>query len=227
MRKKVMGKYSKMYMDSDPRLIPSAQTLWGEGVREASRELLELNFGLWGYNKFSCEFKKFLFNLVQGRLYLNNVLWRINGTRPICTFCEIIAKRELAERAILADDPRYEYYLNLQPVENVKHLFWDCQPVQDLIQKCFRWLTGKDWYRGVETIVYDHFFLGIENNSNKGLVRADLIWKHFVKFFVMNCRYRKKIPKFGELCADIEYMYSNLGHENLNNLQRVYLLYEN
>ena len=74
------------------------------------------------------ELKNFLFNMTQGRLYLNNVLQRINPAENdgICTFCRLEGVRELQLRGINEDRPEYLYYLNLLPNETVNHILRVC-----------------------------------------------------------------------------------------------------
>jgi hypothetical protein len=198
-------------MENDPRRIPRAISLWGEGVVNAERAVEELNFGMWGWNRLSVEFRKFLFNLFQGRLYLNNVLARMDPTKSSkCTFCHISAVQDLHRRNILEGMPEYNYYLNLQSQESVHHLFWDCEHSQNFIQKSYRWVRGFDWYRGVETIEKNSFFLGIQN-INKGVVYADLLWKHFVKFHIYWSRLCHKLPTFPSFKFEFESMLQKNG----------------
>jgi hypothetical protein len=167
------------------------------------RGIIELNFGLWGFSKLSVEFRNFLFNFVYGRLYLNNVLHRIDERLPQCTFCLIEGKKQLNDQNIDENDVRYVYYINLLPVETVDHLFWDCEASQKIIQCCYRWVRGMDWYRGVEVVTKPQFFIGMDNNW-RALVQVDLIWKHYVKFFIYKCRMSKRIPTFPNLKSDLE-----------------------
>ena len=191
---------------NDPRRLAGARTLWGAQVINVDRSLIELNYGLWGVSPLSAELKKFLFNFVQGRLYLNNVLHRIDNTPPQCTFCKANAVQELEGRGIQPDDAEYDYYLQLQPVETVHHLFWECESVNTVIQKCYRWIRGFDWYRGHEEINKDSFFMGISNNY-KNICQTDLIWKHFVKFYIYWCRNCKKKPSFVALKFELEGLF--------------------
>jgi len=199
LRKVLFGKKSSQYLTNDPRRIPSAITLWGEyGLQNCDRILIEQNFSLWGYSKFPTGFRSFLFKYVQGRLYLNNALAHINGTSNVCTFCEIEGRRELNLRGIGEDNIEFMYYLNLQPVETTSHLFWECTHVQEIIQRFYRWVRGLDWYRGNEVIEKSSFFLGVPHEF-KGIVTADLTWKHYVKYYIFQCRLRKKLPTFASL----------------------------
>ena len=225
MRKKVTNRRSYTFGINDPRRLPGATTLWGVQIVDSDRELVELNFGLWGLSKLGVEFKQFLFNLVQGKLYLNNVLHRIDNTPEQCTFCRLIAIKDLSQRNINEDRPEYLYYINLQPREDLNHLFWDCMHVNHIIQKCYRWIRGFDWLRGDETIGKNSFFLGI-SHPNKIICTADLIWKHFTKFFIYSCRKQKKIPKFPSLKYEIEGIFGLKGmYRYRNAISRINSIY--
>jgi hypothetical protein len=108
LRRCVNNVHSQIYFRNDPRNVPSAVTLWGEfNLMEVSRELIEMNYSLWGNSRLSTSFRGFLFNLVQGRLYLNNVLANIHNVSNKCTFCEIIGIRDLNIRGIVEGDVEY------------------------------------------------------------------------------------------------------------------------
>ncbi len=171
---------------------------------------IESNFSLWGLNSLSADFRMFIFNFLQGRLYLNNVLARMEGSSPNCTFCEIRGRAELAERGIGMDRPEYLYYLERLPSETVEHLFWGCESSNDVIQKCYRWVRGMDWYNGNETIGRVSFMMGVDN-TQKRMVITDLIWKFFVKYFIYGCRNRRKIPHFPALKFELEGLLNNPG----------------
>ena len=225
LRRKIGGKLSRQYLNSDPKNFIGTSNIWGENIRQIERDLLELNFGLWGISNLSSDYKNFLFNLVQGRLYLNNVRHHIYGTDRHCTFCLIEAKKNLANRGILEESPEYAYYLNLQPVETVNHIFWECEQVQLLIQRSYRWILGLDWYRGNEEIQKNSFLMGILH-PNRGLCQTDLIWKHYVKFFIINCKYKNRIPKFPSFRYEFEGVMS-LPNMNkfVREIRNLHLLY--
>jgi hypothetical protein len=220
------SKSGQLYVISDPRLIPSALTLWGEGVLQTNRQLIECNFGLWGISQLGVEYRGFLFNLMQGRLYLNNALARIINTPPQCTFCLVKAKRELRARGLNEANAEYNYYLNLQPIENTDHLFWSCESAQDIVQKCYRWIRGLDWYRGIEVIDRKSYFEGIHHEW-KTVVIVDLIWKHFVKFSIYQCRSKKQLPTFPNLKFEMEGLFIRPGMTKLKNkLYSLNVLYD-
>jgi len=227
LRKVITGKSSEQYNQNDPRRVPSAVTLWGGfDLHEVNRELVELNFSIWGTAKLSTGFRGFLFKFVQGRLYLNNVIAHIHNESNKCTFCEVSARHELTRRGIAEGDAEYEYYLNIQPTETVTHLFWDCIHVQDLIQKFYRWIRNLDWYRGNAQIDKKSFFIG-KQHEFKGLVIADLIWKHYAKYYIYQCRSRKKIPTFASLRYEFEGITLSPSFRTIRaNLQMIGHLYQ-
>jgi len=170
LRKAICGKDSPIYIMNDPCNVPSVRTLWGDGLEFTNRWMVELNFGLWGLSNLGSEFRMFIFNFLQGKLYLNNVVARFDNISPTCTFCEIKGKVELLERGILMGMPEYNYYMNLLPVESVEHLFWECPNSNLVIQQCYRWIRGLDWYNGNEEIEKFEFLIGVENDK-KALLR--------------------------------------------------------
>ena len=226
LRRLVYGKNSSVFINNDPRRVPAASTLWGNDIVDESRTLIETNFGLWNDGKLSTEFRQFLFKFVQGRLYLNNVLARIdNDTVNKCTFCTIRAVRDLRERDIDINRPEYNIYLGLQPVETTLHLFWECDSVQNLIQKCFRWVMGLDWLNGREEILMSSYFRGIPNEWIQ-LTKVDLIWKHFVKFYIYQCRGRRCLPTFPNLKFELNSLFSrNCMQEYRSKIRQLWHLY--
>jgi exonuclease III len=215
LRREITGKLSDNYRNSDPRELPSSITLWGNEVRGEERGLIESNFGLWGKSCLENEFRNFLFNFMQGRLYLNNVLYRIrqDENRRNCTFCVLKGKQELALRGINQERPEYEYYLGLLPVETVDHLFWSCEHVQGVIQKTYRWIIGAEEGDRMEPLVKETFMRGCNMEAKKHTV-CDLVWKHYVKFFIYRCRQKRKVPIYGSLIYELkglDYRTRNLG----------------
>jgi hypothetical protein len=89
------------------------------------------------------------------------------------------------------------------PSESVPHLFWECEHVINVIQRCYRWIRGLDWYRGREMIDKTTFFMGISHEWTS-LSQTDLLWKHYVKFFIYSCRLRRKMPTFPSLRYEMD-----------------------
>jgi hypothetical protein len=113
-----------------------------------------------------------------------------------------VAKNELRTRGIGEDRAEYNYYLNLQPTENVSHLLWECDHVQPLIQQIYRWVFGMDWALGNEVIGRDDFFQGNVRSSIE-FTKCDIIWKHFVKYQIYMKRVCRKLPTFGDLLHEM------------------------
>jgi hypothetical protein len=93
-REVLVGRRSQEYKSSDPREIASGITLWGNSVAEMNRVKIELNFSAWNINCLEAGFKDFLFKLVHGKLYLNQIAAHFSDTRPQCTFCTIEEKKD-------------------------------------------------------------------------------------------------------------------------------------
>ncbi len=142
--------------------------------------------------------------MVQGRLYLNNVLHRIDPGENDgkFTFCKLSRVGELRERGIGEERAEFIYYINLADSESLTHLFWECDHVQNLIQKVYRWVMGWDWVRGGETISKKDFMMG-KWMGGFGLTQCDIIWKHMVKFLIYQCRGHRKLPVFGNIIHEL------------------------
>jgi len=146
-----------------------------------------------------------------------------------CTFCLLSAHKELAERGITRDMPEFAYYTNLLSVENVNHLFWECEHVSKCIHQCYRWIRGFDWYHGNEEISKSEFFMGIEKEDvSKKTVLSDILWKHYVKFFIYQFRQQRRVPTFPSLKFELEGLFSGKKMEVWrNHLLRNWELYGN
>ena len=80
---------------------------------------------------------------------------------------------------------------------------------------------------GGEEIGRSSFMMGIMH-ENKKLVSADLIWKHFLKFFIYKNRAMKKIPKFPSLRYELEGMLELTSMRGISNhLLNINILYQN
>ena len=198
----------------------------GGGLEFTNRWLIEMNFGLWGLNKLSAEFRMFIFNFLQGKLYLNNALARFDNVLPICTFCEIKGRADLMERGIEMNMPEYRYYMDLAPLESVEHLFWECETSNLVIQQCYRWIRGYNWYTGNETMEKYEFLIGMDN-TQRSIVKVDLLWKHFVRYFLYRCRKGRRLPYFPSLKFELEGLFNNPGmFRMLQQMQHINEIYE-
>jgi len=83
-----------------------------------------------------------------------------------------------------------------------------------------------DWYNGLETIEKNQFLIGIDSWRKK-FTLVDLIWKHYARFFLFNCRQRKKIPYFPSLKFELEGLFNNPGmYRWLMCIRQINVLYE-
>ena len=151
-----------------------------------------------------------IFNFLQGKLYLNHVVARFDNVHPISTFCKIKGRAELLNRGIAEERPEFQYYMNLLPVESTDHLFWECEVSQTVIQRCYRWIKGDDWLNSYEEIEKYEFLIGMENEK-RSIVKVDLIWTHFVRFFIYKCKNRKKIANFPSLKFELDGLFKDPG----------------
>jgi hypothetical protein len=83
-RMEMVGKKTQFYRQNDPRDIASGRTLLGNGIEEMLRIRIELNFGAWRISFLESRFKEFLFRLMQGKLYVNQILANFTEVRPQC-----------------------------------------------------------------------------------------------------------------------------------------------
>jgi hypothetical protein len=161
----LVGKHSTWYEEQDPRNIGTVRNLCRGEEEQLDRQLVELNLGLWKTGPLSASYKNFLFKFVQGRLWFNAALSHFTDEQPWCTFCSIIAERELDERGITLEQPKYAYYLSLCPRETHQHIFWECEHVQPVIQTFFRntvYVAETGFYKilGVEILRSQNVFWG-------------------------------------------------------------------
>jgi hypothetical protein len=96
-RMAMVGRRSFFYKQNDQRVIASGRTLLGNGIEDMLRVRKELNFGLWKINFLEAKFKEFVFRLMQGKLYFNQILANFAEVRPQRTFCVILEKRRMKQ----------------------------------------------------------------------------------------------------------------------------------
>ena len=69
------------------------------------------------------------------------------------------------------------------------------------------------------------FLIGMEHERKK-LVKADLIWKHFVRYFIFRCKKGRRLPYFPSLKFELEGLfYSNGMYNMLQQMQKINELY--
>jgi hypothetical protein len=223
LRKTVEGKMSRKYMNCDPKLIPSVNSLWGARVLEMDRVLIEWNLSVWKISTLAPKFKDFCFRLLQGRLYLNLALSHFSETRPGCTFCTIKITRELKNDNILEGSVEYNRRIDQVENETVNHLFWMCRESQRVISEVINDLAGTD----NRVVSKDKYFEGLllprkcDSNITILVVRT-------IQFGLYKCRIRKRIPLKAHIMEDMGGLKAVLGksvrwREGFNNMRALCL----
>jgi hypothetical protein len=185
----IEGRHSRKYKDNDPSDIAAGITLWGEQRNVMGRELVELNYGLWKTSLLDPAYKNFLFKLVHGKLYLNAQLAHFDEVEPQCTFCVIKEKEILKREHIRVGSNEYTRRMSALDMENVNHLFWECNSVKLVIKKFLNDIAQEN-NRNIDK---PKFFGGWNSISIKR-TKVLLIVIHFVKYYMYICRNRKKMP---------------------------------
>jgi hypothetical protein len=99
------GKWSREYIENNPRDIAAGITLWGDNMGGMSRTLVERNYELWTFSHLPYDYKNFLFKMVHGKLYLNNQRAWFMEVEPMCTFCMIREKENMKREGVLELTP--------------------------------------------------------------------------------------------------------------------------
>ena len=187
------GKKSGKYINFKAIEIPAAITLWGQFARVENEQLIRIHYATWGVSQLSADFKNFLFRLINGKLYLNNVLAHIDNVDGKCTFCKINMNRGLNDRGILQGDPEYLVELNRLNNETIEHLFYSCISVHPILNEFCRLNLGME-----NNINWEYYMLGrIEIGYEKTLVKILIL--HFIKYYIYQCRTKKIMPSLNTL----------------------------
>jgi exonuclease III len=198
-RMAMVGRRSLFYKENDPREIASGRTLLGNGIEEMSRIRIELNFGAWKINFLDSRFKEFLFRLMQGKLYVNQILANFTEVMPQCTFCVLIEKRRMKQEMIEEGGAEWMHRINRQRHESVIHLFWECTVVRSLIDGVGNWLANTNG----RLFKKDSFFSGIDDLSPQNM-RICIIIVHYVKYVLYECKLRHQIPTMTHMRYEME-----------------------
>jgi hypothetical protein len=200
-----VGRRTKWYKERDPKNIASAVTLWGQNLEEMSRTLVELNFSAWGIMRLEAGFKEFMFKLMQGRLYLNQMLANFANVRRACTFCSISCVRRMKADGIREDEQEWNNSLNRLRHENVQHLFWDCEHVRTVINNIGIRISG---LQGVQ-FKKKEFFGGLEDISIRNM-QMSIIIVHFIKYQVYIAKCRNRLPTVPQCLYELEGLVKNM-----------------
>ena len=209
LRKYLDGVKSRKYQSTKVRELPAAQTLWGlfmeEGGGEDEEKLIRLNFKLWQINRLNSGFKNFLFKLCQGRLYLNNALFNIDGRDPGCTFCTIKWERE---RDQLIGNGIQNMQQNI-PAESVDHIFLECRWVRQITTNlCVNKL-------GMGIFDEGKYMMGeLWTNSQEG-VTVKCLCVHFIKYQIYLMRQKKILPSIQKIDYELTVFMQELARNRI------------
>jgi hypothetical protein len=192
------GRWSRVHKDSTPQVIAAGVTLWGEGMGGMSRELVEMNYGLWTNTALDPGYREFLFKLVHGRLYLNNQVAHFGDVSPLCTFCEMVERKQLEHDGINADSPEANRRMRTVSRESVSHLFWECIHVRGIINRIINFMAETE-DRGVDKRKY---FGGCEHTTIAKL-RVVLTLVHFLKYVIFKNKQRRVLPTIANMKYEI------------------------
>ncbi len=194
-----MGRRLYLYKQNDPREIASGRTLLGNGIEEMSRVRIELNFGLWKISFLESRFKEFVFRLLQGKLYVNQILANFSEVRPQCTFCVILEKRRMKRENIEEEGAEWLGRINRQRHESVIHLFRECTAIRHLIDSVGNWLANTNGRRFNK----EKFFSGKDDISPQN-IRMCVVIVHYIKFILCECKLRHQLPTLTHVRYELE-----------------------
>jgi hypothetical protein len=201
LRKMIEGKRGKRYRDNDPKTVPSLTTLWGVGIRELDRSLVEWNLTVWTISFLAPKFKDFCFRILHGRLYLNLALSHFSDTNPGCTFCLIRTTRELKRENIGEGTVEYNQRMALVETETNEHLLWSCRETQRAIRQVLNDIAGTIDLRINRKKYLEGVKLNIKTDS---LVLIMLL--RCVQYGLYKCRNRRTIPLFPHLMEEVNFL---------------------
>ena len=150
-------------------------------------------------------FKDFLFKLVHGKLYLNQIAAHFSDTRPQCTFCTIEEQKRLQTERIVEGSVLWNTRINGLHHESVTHLFWECQYVRRVISELGNRLAGTVG----RTFTKVHFFGGLDDISIMNMKMSILI-VHYIKYYIFKCKLRHRLPFFSHGIYDIGWLFEIL-----------------
>jgi hypothetical protein len=186
------GKKSRKYGNYKVVEIPAAITLWGQQARLENEQLIRVQYATWGVSQLNADIKNFMFRLVNGKLYLNNVLAHIDNVDPKCTFCKIELNREFNIEGNVIGGQDYMFELNRLPNETVEHIFYDCRWVNPTITEFCRQTLG------LQNLTWGYYILGREETGYEKTMIKILVL-HCIKYYIYQCRAKKTLPNVNML----------------------------
>jgi hypothetical protein len=220
LRKRISGVDSEVFMENDPRTMPSLRTLWGVRIDIKDRKYVELNLRTWTILILDPDFKDFCFRLLYGRLYLNLAISHFSETAPGCTFCTIKKGRELRSRGIIIGTQQYEMEIVQVEPETIDHLFWSCSEVKGVIKNFINMMGGTVG----EKVSVIKYWEGCELEYNVDSMLSILVVR-FVQYAIYRCRIRRRLPLLANIRDDVGALVAQLNKraKGRGGLQRLQL----
>ena len=183
LRQEIQNEETVEYFDTDLHEFPMVRRIV-ENVELVEKAVLEIHMGLWGKLFLDPEIKNFLFRFVQGRLFTNQIRANFQDNQDRgCTFCSIHSRIEGRVGMNIAD-------------ETIKHLFWECVHVNNIIIWVGNELVGRRF-----TVV--EFMLG-KKCQNKLSTELVTICLHWTKYWIYNRKQCNRMIIFREFETDWE-----------------------
>jgi hypothetical protein len=204
-RRIMTGKGSRVYEEQCPLGIAAGITLWGNGMGGMSRDLVEYNYGLWAVGILSADYKDFLFRMVHGKLYMNGQRANFEDVEPMCTFCGVKERNVLRREGVDPDSVEYRRRLRALSRETVRHVFWECILVVNVVRKVLNHLAGA-MDREVDR---KKFMMGWEI-VDKRKQTILLIVLHYIKYCLYSCKLRRILPTYANVRYSMEGMLEQL-----------------
>jgi hypothetical protein len=127
--------------------------------------------------------RTFLFKLHNNTLGYNHAVAHfVRNHSPNCTFCDITGNQDIERETPL-------------------HLFFGCEPVEDLLSNFFRWFSNDPNFEFTRS----EFFVGFDRNGFSSARNEVLnIASHMVKKFIWDCKQRFCVPNIMYLKTHIK-----------------------
>ncbi len=137
---------------------------------------------------------------------------------PICTFCGVKERNALRREGIEQDSVEYRRRLRALSRETVRHVFWECLLVVNVVRKVLNYLAGS-MDREVDRKRYMMGWDIVDKRKQTIL----LIVLHYIKFSLYSCKLRRILPTYANVRYSLEGILGQLvtrerWREGTNNL---------
>jgi len=182
-------RYRKIITGKIPAVISTNMTRYSEILDQVINleSSVRLN-GQWGQSFLDNSTRTFIFKLHNNLLGINTrVAHFVRNHSRTCTFCTALRDPD--------DNP-----------ESILHLFFECEPVENMLVNFFEWLRIRDFDQQISP---RNYFQGFNMNcENKNRV-MDLITV-IVKKYIWDCKQRFTVPNLDSLKLIFVSEYSHL-----------------